>query len=65
MRYVALVAIMFLAAACGGANGSKGSLTLGAQAPQFTATDHQGKTVALAELHGKGPVVLTFLRSFY
>jgi peroxiredoxin len=56
---------MFLAAACGGANGSKGSLTLGAQAPQFTATDHQGKTVALAELHGKGPVVLTFLRSFY
>ncbi len=39
-------------------------LEIGSPAPDFTVDTFDGKTLALADLTGKGPVVLVFLRGF-
>jgi peroxiredoxin len=38
-------------------------LQVGMLAPEFTATAFDGRTISLADLRAKGPVVLVFLRS--
>jgi peroxiredoxin len=50
---------------CGGAQQSEANLAERASAPPFTAVDQHGTEVSLASLHAEGPVVLTFLRSFW
>jgi cytochrome oxidase Cu insertion factor (SCO1/SenC/PrrC family) len=50
---------------CGGAKQSEANLAERAPAPPFTATDQHGEEVTLAALHADGPLVLTFLRSFW
>jgi peroxiredoxin len=40
------------------------TVSLGAQAPDFTLTAVNGDEVTLSKLHGK-PVVLVFLRGFF
>lgn len=39
-------------------------LETGSPAPDFTVGTFDGKTLALSELTGKGPVVLVFIRGF-
>lgn len=41
---------------------SQEKLPTGTMAPEFTATDHQGKTVDLKQYLEKGPVVIVFYR---
>ena len=65
MRTLAMPIILFAAVACGGPQNSDNFLKVGAAAPAFGATDQHGKAVSLADLHREGPVVLTFLRSFF
>jgi uncharacterized lipoprotein YmbA len=54
-----------LLTACGGTQNPDAFLKTGTSAPQFSVNDQNGETVSLAELHSDGPLVLTFLRSFY
>jgi thioredoxin-dependent peroxiredoxin len=45
--------------------GTASALQVGDKAPDFTLTDPGGKQVKLADLVGKGPVVLyTFIQAF-
>ncbi|MFH1436791.1 MAG: hypothetical protein ABIJ56_13880 [Pseudomonadota bacterium] len=44
--------------------GKTKKMEIGSQAPDFTAGTFDGKTLALSDLTGKGPVVLVFLRGF-
>jgi peroxiredoxin len=39
-------------------------VALNAPAPEFTLTDYQGQTVALADFRGKQNVLLVFNRGF-
>lgn len=65
MRNLAFVATALIGAACAGPQNPDDFLAVGAPAPEFSATDQHGKAVTLSELRRDGPVVLTFLRSFY
>ena len=56
---------LLLITACGGPQTAGSSLEVGSKAPTFDAVDHGGQSVSLGNLHRDGPVVLTFLRSFY
>ncbi|MFQ5489128.1 MAG: hypothetical protein ACE5GE_00290 [Phycisphaerae bacterium] len=42
-----------------------GAVKLGDLAPQFVATDHNGRQVALADALQKGPVLLVFYRGHW
>ena len=50
---------------CGSSQNTEANLEHKAMAPAFTAKDHRGSDLVLSELHKEGPVVITFLRSFY
>ncbi len=65
MKYLILVSVLMFQVACGGAQNPESSLKVGSAAPGFSVSDHNGQTVTLADLHKDGPVVVTFLRSFY
>jgi hypothetical protein len=54
-----LVATMFVGVVAAGDE----MLQVGMLAPEFTATAFDGRTISLADLRAKGPVVLVFLRS--
>jgi peroxiredoxin len=68
-----LGALLFLAGACGAqgpaqygvAETPPEGLAVGAEAPSFSAVNQDGKTVSLAELRDKGPVVLFFYRGHW
>ena len=64
MRF-SLVAALFLFACCGGAQNKDSYLKKGSLAPDFTHKDQNGNTLKLSEIVKKGPVILTFLRSFF
>jgi ABC-type Fe3+-hydroxamate transport system substrate-binding protein len=66
MKSMALLSIMVLVLGLGCAGNQNGSVQLkeGAVAPDFTAQDQAGKTVALSELRTQGPVVVSLLRGF-
>jgi cytochrome oxidase Cu insertion factor (SCO1/SenC/PrrC family) len=51
--------------ACGGSQNPENNLQISTKAPAFSVPDQNGKTVTLLSLHKDGPVILTFLRSFY
>ena len=40
-------------------------VVVGAEAPDFTLTGHDGKVVKLSEARGKSPVVLVFYRGYW
>lgn len=40
-------------------------ITVGATAPDFTLSDQDGNTVALADARGKSPVILVFYRGYW
>ncbi len=54
-----------LSNACSGSQTPENNLQISTKAPAFRVTDQNGKTVTLLSLHKDGPVILTFLRSFY
>ncbi len=60
-----IVATLLLVAGCGGNQKTETLLLKGAAAPGFSVQDHRGQDVTLAELHKEGPLILTFLRSFF
>ena len=64
-QLITCAAILFFIAGCGGARNQEHLLKEGNPAPGFQVADQNGKMVSLAELHENGPLVLTFLRSFY
>ena len=59
------IVLLTVMAACGGAQNGDVFLKEGSAAPAFSVADQHGKTVSLKDLHKDGPVVLTFLRSFW
>lgn len=62
-RLISCMLAMLLAASgpfSGGALAAEGGQTRGQRAPQFTLPDLDGRSVELASLLGKGPVLLTF-----
>lgn len=40
-------------------------IDVGETAPEFTLTDHNGKTIKLSDARGKSPVVLVFYRGYW
>lgn len=62
---ICAVVSLYFTAGCSGTQKNDSRLSEGTQAPDFQVLDQNGQQVELAELHSKGPLVLTFLRSFF
>ncbi len=60
-----LVTALLWIVGCGGNQKTETLLKKGSAAPGFSVQDHRGQDVSLAELHKEGPLILTFLRSFF
>ncbi len=62
---IIITVAMLSGCGCGGSQNTEANLQTQAQAPAIEAVDQQGQAFVLAEQYKDGPVVLTFLRSFF
>ena len=63
---ISLLTTLLAAGAIGQTAGSRTTpIAVGAEAPDFTLTGHDGKVVKLSDARGKAPVVLVFYRGYW
>lgn len=63
---IPLLITLLAAAALGQTGGSRTTpVAVGAEAPDFTLTGHDGKVAKLSDARGKSPVVLVFYRGYW